>query len=235
MLALDEVRSWGKIARRNYEFIQKNCPEVLEACDDLVNTALNEWFVKYFLKGLSEEELRDSVMAGNLLHLIAPLPSYVCTAVLHGAVMVAHLILRELIEGTASALYADLKYYDLPHEEKVNKLRQKYFCQLLGELKEVVGEELVNEVKEVWNETSSRAHTTATKKGDGPLSKAIKYIEEHGAPPSYLAIPLPTTYELPESDIEELKELTKTPNTFPTMPAIPASRSFRQEQIMCKM
>ena len=96
------IEDLSKVVKRNYEFIQRNCPEVLEACDDLVNTALNEWFVKYFLKGLSEEELRDLVMAGNLLHLIAPLLSYVCTAVLHGAVIVAHLILRELVEGTAS-------------------------------------------------------------------------------------------------------------------------------------
>ena len=209
MSALDKIRSWSKIAMSNYEFIQKNCPEVLEACDDLAYTAIFEWFTKY-TEGLRikefKKELMDSIMIGNLMHLIVPLPAYVCTAVLHGAVMVAHLILRELIEGTAPALYADLKHYDLPHEEKVNKLRQKYFCQLLGELKEVVGEELVNEVKEVWNETSSRIHAIATKKGDGLLSKTIKYIEEHGAPPSYLAAPLPTTYELPESNVKELEE-----------------------------
>ena len=109
--------------------------------------------------------------------------------------MVAHLILRELVEGTASALYADLKHRDLPHEERVNKLRQKYFCQLLGELKEVVGEELVNEVKEVWNETSSRIHAIATKKGDGLLPKAVKHIEE----PEHPIIPHPPNYVIRQS------------------------------------
>ncbi len=59
----------------------------------------------------------------------------------------------------------------------------------------------------MWDEASNRLYAVVSKKDDGIIPLAAKYIEKYGGPPTYQAMPLPSKYELGKVDLEELKNL----------------------------
>jgi len=195
-------------ARYNAKFLKENYPEVLEVCEEFGLVALNEWFVRYFLySGLAEEEFGESVMVSFLLHTLAPQSTYLCVPILHGAVNSAYLTLRNFVEGVIDALYADVMLRGRSFEERINALRGVSLCKLINRLKDVIGEDTADKARRVWDEASNRLHAVVSKKGDGIIPLAVKYIEKYGGPPTYQAIPLPSKYELEDVDLDELKKL----------------------------
>ena len=150
-------------------------------------------------------------MPSFILHILNPFATYSNTSILHGAIPVTYMLLRNILEGVIRAVYGDLVLTGLSYIKKREKVASKRLRDIIEDerIKKYVPEKVLKKALDLWIKTSSYAHPLTRRGKEGLIPRAEDYISKHGGPPSYGVIPLPTTYEMSEADVEELHELAK--------------------------
>lgn len=176
---------------------------------------ISDSFFNYFVE--ADKEILDKyVMPSTLLYIVNPIGfnGYPCVLAMHAAIPFAMTALRLIIESLALSLFIDVMYSKASYEEKMTKLSEIFrgsFSRVVNELAEkgFIKESLRDLIISLWRDTSAYLHFINRAKGGGLFPLAHSYVNSEGAPPSNLAIPLPTELIFKHGlrELERLREL----------------------------